>query len=345
MIASALTVINIALIQALAIVGMWWLSGWDPDLAGGGWKDLVRRGFRCLASTALAWVFFVFAPIDYLTIPLILLVMMVLLIFWRGPIIEVFSHGFRGVVGISTTDRPVDTDEVYRQMETLGALIRQGRNAEAARFAKVLQASGANPLVMEALLDRAGISIDHGKESAPLKQARRLRMKRKFGAAEILLKALIRENPANQEATMLLIRLYAQDLRQKDKALAVLQKLRMQPQIPPEVIEFADRSIEEWAQEKPAESVEPLPESVDGLLAGGYLGTAIEILEDRAAARPDDFDAQLKLVEAHSLYSRDLQRAKKIILAMEKRGRFSEEQMRVAKDQLAGWGRAPSPRK
>ena len=320
------------------------MSGWDPDLTGGGWKDLVRRGFRCLASTALVWIFFVFAPIDYLTIPLILLVMMLMLIFWRGPITELFSHGFRRIVGISTTDRPVDMDEVYRQMERLGALIREGRNDEAARFAKVLQASGANSLVMEALLERAGISIDNAKEPAPLKQARRLRAERKFAAAEILLKALLRENPANQEAAMMLMRLYAQDLRQKNKALAVLQRCRMQPHIPPEVIEFAHRSIEEWGQEKPAESAAPLPESVDGLLAGGYLGTAIEILEDRAAGRPDDFDAQLKLAEAYGLYSRDLQRAKKIILAMEKKGRFSEEQIRVAKDKLAGWGHAPSPR-
>src|SRR6185369_15407838 len=126
--------INTIAFTVLFLGGTWWLSGWDPDLAGGGWKNLVQRGYRCLASTALVWAFFIFAPIDYLTIPLIFLVIMLLLIFWRGPVTEAFSHGFRHVVGISTTDRPVDMDEVYRQMEALGALIRQGRNAEAARF-------------------------------------------------------------------------------------------------------------------------------------------------------------------------------------------------------------------
>jgi hypothetical protein len=80
-----------------------------------------------------------------------------------------------------------------------------------------------------------------------------------------------------------------------------------------------------------------LPESIDELLANGYLGTAIEILEQKAVEQPGNFDLQLKLAEAYGLHSGNLQRAKKIIETLENKSCFSAEQMQVAKAKLDEW--------
>ena len=53
----------------------------------------------------------------------------------------------------------------------------------------------------------------------------------------------------------------------------------MQPHIPAGHIDYAQRSIHDWGREKRAPEVVALPESVDELLACGYLGTAIEVIE------------------------------------------------------------------
>ena len=83
-----------------------------------------------------------------------------------------------------------------------------------------------------------------------------------------------------------------------------------------------------------------LPESVDELLAGGHLGTAIEILEHKIKEQPGDFDLRLKLAEAHGRHSGNIHRAEKIVLQIESNHGFSAEQIQIAKARLKEWREA-----
>jgi pyrroloquinoline quinone (PQQ) biosynthesis protein C len=76
---------------------------------------------------------------------------------------------------------------------------------------------------------------------------------------------------------------------------------------------------------------------VDELLACGYLGTAIEMLEQKTREQPRDFDLWLKLAEAHGLHSGNIHRAEKIVHYMESKHGFSAEQIQIAKARLKEW--------
>ena len=139
---------------------------------------------------------------------------------------------------------------------------------------------------------------------------------------------------------MMLMRLYVRDLRQTGKAVEILRKLQKQPHVSAAAIEYAQRSLHDWGRKKIEPRTEPLPESAEELLKAGYLGTAIEILEQQAKEQPDNFEAQLKLAEAYGFYSADLSRAKKIIEQMEADSRFNKEQIQMANARLDAWRKA-----
>ena len=137
---------------------------------------------------------------------------------------------------------------------------------------------------------------------------------------------------------MMLIRLYAEDLRLPDRAEAVLESLARQPHVPSAPVEYARRSITEWSRGKPEpEAVDPQPESIDELLARGYLGTAIEILERKIEERPGDFDLRMKLAEVCGRHCGDVERARKIVRNIEAQPGFSPEQVQSARAKLEEW--------
>jgi len=278
-------------------------------------------------------------------LPILFVIGGVLAVVWAGCLTELISQGFHHLTGFASSSREFDPHKSTHDMDALAALIRDGRHGEAVQLYEALKASGdGNVLTMEALLDRAGIPREHFRRSNPLFEAGRLQKEGKISEAEAVLKSLLAQNPANVDAAMMLMRLYAQDLRQSGKAAEILRALQEQPHISSAVIEYAQRSLHDWARKKIKPKAEPLPESVEELLQSGYLGTAIEILEQKAAEQPEDFGAQLKLAEAHGLYSGNFQRAKKIITAMEDNPRFSSEQIRMAKSKLQEWREAKPQR-
>jgi len=75
----------------------------------------------------------------------------------------------------------------------------------------------------------------------------------------------------------------------------------------------------------------------DELLAACRLTRALEILESRVGARPQDFDSWLKLVEVHAAYCRDFPRAGRIVDKITANPAFSAEQVREAKAKLKDW--------
>ena len=210
-----------------------------------------------------------------------------------------------------------------------------------AAWADLLDPSDAE--VMKACSDYS-VAVPARRQLEEIESSSRLRAEGKFGEAETVLKSLLAENPSNVDAALMLMRLYAQDLRRSDKAAEVLRSLESQPHIPSAHLEYARRSINEWGQRKSAPAAEVLPESVDELLAGGYLGTAIEILEHKIKEQPKDFDLWLKLAEAHGRHSGNFQRAEKIVRQIESNRGFSAEQIQLAKARLKEWREAKPQR-
>ena len=193
-------------------------------------------------------------------------------------------------------------------------------------------------MTLENTLEFLGVPQVNSKPENPLTQAAQLRAQGKFAETEKLLKSLLAKNPADADAAMMLMRLFAQDLRQPGRAHEVLRQLEKQPQVAASHVEFARRSIEEWSRPKPekTEAATP-PESVEELLAQGFLGTAIERLEEQIKAQPQDFALRLKLAEIHAVKCRDFQRSEKMIRQMETSPNFSPQQTALARAKLQDW--------
>lgn len=329
------------LLLALGLAAAWWVSGHDSKLIGdNGRNDILRRSIRC-GITFLLLTILLLLPRSLGSLPLLFAIGGMLAVTWAGCIAELFSQGFRHLIGFAGTNREFDPHESTHGMDALAELIRNGRHEEAAKLYETLKASGSgNVLAMETLLDRAGIPREKIERSNPLFEAGNLQRQGKFSEAEAILKPLLEKNPANVDAAMMLMRLYVRDLRQSGKAAEILRALEKQPHIDAAAIEYAQRSLHDWGRKKIEPKAEPLPESVEELLQAGYYGTAIEMLEQKAKEQPDDFAAQLKLAEAYGLHSGDLPRAKKIIEQMEQKSCFSEEQIRIAKAKLDEWREA-----
>lgn len=200
---------------------------------------------------------------------------------------------------------------------------------------KLRESGEVSVLVLETRLEHLGIKLESVQKSRPLTEAYQLRMQGRFQEAESILKPLLSEDPRNVDAAMMLMRIYAQDLRQPEKATEILEALEKQPHISPAHVEFARRYIGEWSQGKPKlEKVDAPPESIDEMLAQGYLGTTIEILEQKIEEQPGDFDSWIKLAEVHALHCGNIQRAEKIVRQIEASPGFTPEQVQNARTKL-----------
>jgi thioredoxin-like negative regulator of GroEL len=316
----------------------WWMSGYDLKLSGDNTRaDYVRRGLR-VAFTLVLMVILLELPKGQMAGPIAVVISFALALIWVFCLTECFSRGFQVLTGIASSHREFDPHEHVRELERLAWLLSNGPRDEALRLAETLKTtSNANILAVEALLERAGIPQENSKKVTPLLEASRQLRQGKLTEAETILKSLLAENPSNVDAALLLMRLYAQDLHQSDQAMEVLRKLEQQPYISPSHIEYASRSIHEWGRKKPAPEAEVIPESVEELIAAGYLGTAIEILEQAAMEQLDNFEAQLKLAEAYGLHSSDPVLAEKIIKKIGNNPAFSAEQIHLAQTKLQEW--------
>jgi tetratricopeptide (TPR) repeat protein len=324
--------LNIGVVMVVG-PGAWWLTGYDSNLAGDGRRsDFWRRFLRVITTLLLLEVMFLIPPT--------VLVLSVLLgVIWAGCGSEFFSRWFHRLLDPGFHDkREFDPTKSARDLDRVADLLKSGRHEEAVQLCEELKKSGdANVMVLETLLARAGVQQEPLKKTNPLVEANHLRVQGKFAGAETILKSLLAANPANVDAALMLMRLYAQNMRRADKAAEILRSLQTQPDIPHATVEYAAGSIHEWSQTKPEPVADVLPDSVDELLARGYLGTAIETLENKVKEQPQDFDSWLKLAEAHGLHSGNIQRAEKIVRKIEGDRAFTAEQIGLAKARLAEW--------
>lgn len=331
-----MTLANITALVLAALMA-WWLSGYDTKLTGeNNQKDLIRRVVRCAATLILVEMFF-FLPFSMAAIPPLLFIIGMLAVLWIGCLAELFAGGFHRLVD-PEDKREFDPDKGLRDLDTVASLIKNGRTEEAGQLCEMLKESGdANILALETLMARGGIQKENSRKLKPLTEAYRLRKEGQFSAAETLLHSLLAENPSNVSAALMLMQLYAQDLRRSDKATEILRQLEKQPYISPGHIEYAQRSICEWSQKKSEPAAVVLPESVDELLSLGYLGTAIEILERKIKEQPEDFDSWLKLAEVHAKNCGNIRSAEKMVDQIEVKHHFSAEQIQLAQTKLREW--------
>jgi thioredoxin-like negative regulator of GroEL len=82
-----------------------------------------------------------------------------------------------------------------------------------------------------------------------------------------------------------------------------------------------------------------VPESIEEMLAKGYFGTVIEILEKQVAEKPDNFDAWMKLAEVQGRHCANLRAAEKLVRQIEINPAFNAEQVAQARTRLNEWQR------
>ncbi|HZI31071.1 MAG TPA: tetratricopeptide repeat protein, partial [Candidatus Binatia bacterium] len=291
---------------------------------------LVELAFLCLwrywrygdVASGVAYLIFV--------LPLALL--------WVGCLGECCSYIFHGLID-PQDHRRFDPHKSRRDLDMLATLLQTGRKGEAIQLCRMLKESGdVSVTTLDTLLERLGVKPDEVQKSRPLTEASQLRSQGKLSEAEAMLNSLLLENPANVDAALLLMRLYVQDRHRSDKASEVLRSLEQQPDVARAHIEFARRSINEWSHPRAREKItEAQPGTMDELLAKGYFGTAIEILEQQTREQPQDFDLWLKLAEVHARHCGNIRRAEKIIQQIETNPAFSPEQVRLAGTKLKEW--------
>ena len=340
-------ILNIILLSVAAAVA-WWLTGLDKTPGGESKRThYFSRTIRCAAIVWLAAVLLWFAEGGggYGGIALLLIIPPLLAVLLRSSLAELFTHGFLRLVDPALyDDRALDPGKSRRYQDTIAHLIKNGRRDEAVKLCEELKQSGEVDIVtLEATLEFLGVKQERAKIPTPLAEAAQLRSQGNYTAAEQQLKSLLAKNPADADAAMMLMRLYAQDLRQPGRAHEVLRALEKQPHVSASHVEFARVSIDEWSRSKPEKvAAVALPESVDELLAQGFFGTAIEMLEEKIRAQPQDFDLRLKLAEVHAVRCKNFQRAEKIIQQME--GSFSLQQIESARAALNAWREAATVR-
>jgi hypothetical protein len=356
--------LNIVLLIFVAL-GAWWLTGIDKTPGGQSkHEEYLFRVLRCAAVVVLFWVFIWFMEWPRLSaagIPLLLIIPVSIALLLRSSISELFAGGFLGLLDPALHDhREQDPKKARRYQDAIAHLIRNGQREQAIKLCEELKLSGEVDLVtLENTLEFLGVKPARAPDVKPLAAAGRLRTQGKFADAEQLLKSLLLKNPADDGAAMLLMRLYAQDLRSPDRAHEVLQALEKQPHVPADHLEFARRSIREWSHPQPPPlppSVLPNPESIDDLLAQGSYGTAVETLKAQIEAlkeqnrtqsdkpQPDAFDLQLKLAEVYALHCKNLLSAEKIVRQMELTSSVNPQQIALARAKLAEWHLAANSR-
>ncbi len=328
-------------VLAFAGLAFWWLSGYDSKVTGGDKRqDFIRRTVRC-GITLLLLGILLKLPGALQAIPMLLLIGGMLALIWCGCIAELFARWFHHLVD-PEDKREFDPNQGLRDLDMIASLIKNGRREEAIQLSQRLRESGdVSILALETTLEHLGVKQESVRKPKPLTEAHHLRLQGRFQEAESILKPLLAKDPRNVDAAMMLMRVYAQDLHRPDKAVEILEALEKQPHISPAHVEFARRSIGEWSDAKPKlEKVDALPESIDELLAQGYLGTVIEILEQKIEEQPGDFDSRIKLAEVQALHCGNIHLAGKIVQKIEAHPGFNPEQIQQAKIKLGEWRKA-----
>jgi hypothetical protein len=344
--------LNLGILAAVAL-GVWWLTGHDKSWDGQSKRD--RHLTRALRTVGVVFLFSLLlwaaenggGPEDA---PLMIIIPVGIALILRSSISEVFAGGFVRFLDPSLHDsREIDLKRAQRHRDNIAWLIHHGKRDEAVKLCEELKQSGElDEATLAHTLEFLGVKQDFGKISDPLHEAGRLRAQGKFTEAETFLKARLTKQPADSGAALMLIRLYAEDLKQPDAAAKLLAAMEKEPHISKDHLEFARRSLAEWNRpnrKAPVPADEMLPPSLEEMLARGFFGSAIELLEEKIKAQPRDLDLRLKLAEIHALHCDNLPRAEKIVRQLGAEKVFSAGQVSSAEAKLKEWRERKLPLK
>jgi len=335
--------LNIVILTVIAVV-LWFITGKDKTISGESKRDRhLTRAIRCVIALflllAVLWAAENPCPEG---VPILVIAPVCFALVMRSAISELFTHGFLGLLDPALHDsQEIDLKKAQRYQDTIAHMIQHGHRDAAIKLCEELKESGeVNHATLEAALEFLGVKQDNGRVVKPLNEAARLRAAGQFGEAEQRLKALLVKNPRDADAAMLLIRLYAQDFRQPDQALKVLQTLEKQPHVAALHLDYARRSINEWSRPAPA-SPKPAapaePQTLDELLAHGRFGSAIELLEQKVREQPRDFGLRLRLAAVHAVNCANLPRAEKLVRQIDEDKNFTPAQAAAARAKLKEW--------
>ncbi|MDR3460365.1 MAG: hypothetical protein P4N60_23295 [Verrucomicrobiae bacterium] len=342
-----LLLINIAILAGLGWF-VWWLTGKDKNVSGESKRDRhLTRALRCVIVLFLAALLLGVAeqPASLASFVLLIIAPVGIALVLRSSVSELFTHGFIGFLDPALHDsEELDLKKAQRYQDTIAHMIQHGHRDAAIQLCEDLKKSGeVNHATLEAALEFLGVKQDNGRVIKPLNEAARLRAAGQFAEAEKRLKALLVINPADADAAMLLMRLYAQDFRDPGKASDVLRALEKQPHVAAAHLDYARRSICEWSRPAPLPSApaEPVPpQSLDELLAHGFFGSAIELLEEKIREQPRDFDLRLRLAAVQAVNCANLPRAEKLVRQIETDKNFTPAQAAAARAKLKEWHEA-----
>ena len=343
----AINLITLALIG----LGVWWLTGIDKT-----WDGQSKRGrhfTRALRTIAVVFLFFILLQAaegggGAETVPLLLIIPVGIALILRSSLSEVFAGGFLRLVDPSLHDtREIDPKCAQRHRDNIAYLIHHGKRDEAVKLCEELKQNGElDEVTLAHTLEFLGVKQDFGKVTDPLHEAGRLRAQGQFTQAEAFLKARLLKHPADSGAALMLMRVYAEDLRQPEAAAKVLAMLEKNPHTPADHLVFARRSLAGWNRPKPKAPAEAvLPDSLEDMLAKGFFGSAIELLEEKIKAQPQDLALRLKLAEIHAVYCNNIPRAEKIIRQLAAEKSFSPAQISSAEAKLKEWRERQLPLK
>lgn len=336
--------INVGVLSALAL-GTWWLTGFDKTAGGESRRgEILGRACRCLVvvllSGACLWV--VESPhLSYGDIPILIIIPTAIAVVLRSSISEIFAHVFLRLVDPELQgSREFDPKKARRYQDAIAHLIHNGQREQAIKLCEELKVTGeVDILTLENTLEYLGVKQGGSTAVPPLVQADRLRKAGKFAEAEQVLRSLLAADRTDAGAGVMLIRLYAEDLRQPERAHALLEALEKVPHVSRDHLEFARRSIAEWSQAPPAPpSAAPAAvKSVDELVAQGSFGLAVERLEDLILAQPGDLELQFKLAQVHAQHCHNRLLAAKILQQIIQNPQAPREQIARAQRQFDEW--------
>lgn len=334
-------------LAVLAVIGAmtWWLTGLDKTAGGESKRShYFTRTLRCLGVVFLFACMLGLAQLPGIGIggmPVLIIFPVGIALLLRSSIAELFTHGFLRMIDPAHYDsRELDPKKAQRYQDAIAHLIHHGKEAEAIKLCEELKRSGeVDAITLAHTLEFLGVKQER-RQTSPQLEAVRLRVQGKFTEAEKLLKSLLAKKPADGATAIMLMRLYAEDLKQSERAYDMLRALEKQSHADPNHVEFARRSLPEWCRPKPVSPEAPAPPevaTVEELLARGGVGSAIEKMEAQIAAQPRDFELQFRLAEIYAVYSHNFLKAEKMISQLERTSDGTPEQLALARAQLSAW--------
>jgi tetratricopeptide (TPR) repeat protein len=245
-------VLFFAIILTLTSVLSWWISGFDPKLTGDNREDLTRRILRCGLTLFLMAAGLVEAVAHPRFAGLIALALAIPIVpLWMNCVGEAMSQSFYRLIDSPSDPSGAAPKELAADLDRLAELSNRGQINEALQLcAALLNKGDASRLALETMcfhLYNQMLAQESLKSSPSLSPIYQLCEAGRFIEAESHLTQILQREPENLFAVFLLLRLYVQNLRQPEKARALINSLEQRPNMPPMFADYIHSQIKEWA--------------------------------------------------------------------------------------------------